>query len=258
MIRPVVFITGDIHHPPDLIKRLSYGELGIPEDYELRAGLEYVKVLHEYNVPCTLFITGKLVDTFSETVKSLISSYDNVEIGAHTYYAFRGLLYGYTLFIPVYRKLFGTPYGPKHLIHYDVLKTVKAFLKLGVRPIAWRTHGYEENDYLYSLLAKLGFKIISDCRSERFKVFKRNNILHVCINMPVDDNLPNMSPSERASWYEKYIKLLNIKVRQEKALVLQLHPVNMALDNFDFLLKIIKVLLKVNSLFHRLSFLIDL
>jgi hypothetical protein len=157
----------------------------------------------------------------------------------------------------MYRKLFGTPYGPKHLIHYDVLKTVKAFSKLGVKPIAWRTHGYEENDYIYYLLAELGFKIISDCRSERFKVFKRNNILHVCINMPVDDNLHNMSPSERASWYEKYIKLLNIKVRQERALVLQLHPVNMALDNFDFLLKIIKVLLKVDSLFYKLSFLIE-
>jgi hypothetical protein len=41
--------------------------------------------------------------------KTLIS-YDNVEVGVHTYYAFRGALYGYTLFISVYKKMFKTSY----------------------------------------------------------------------------------------------------------------------------------------------------
>jgi len=252
----MVFITGDVHHPPDFIKRLWYGELKLREDYEIKAGFEFVKILSEHEVPCTLFITGKLCDTFPETVNALLLN-DNVEIGANTYYAFRGPLYGYTLLIPVYRRIFGASYGPKLLIRHDVFKTTYAFRKLRVQTIAWRTHGYEGNDYLYSLLAKVGYKIASDCRSNTFKFFKRYGIFHVCINMPVDDLLPNMPPKERSRWYEKYLKLLNIKAKREKVLVLQLHPANMALDDFDFLLKVIKTLLKLNASFHKISFLVS-
>jgi len=249
----MVFITCDIHHPPDFIKRIMYGEFKLPEDYELKVSFEFVKVLSEYEVPCTLFITGKLVDAIPEAINALLSN-DNVEVGAHTYYAFRGPLYGYTSLIPIYNKMFGTCYGPRLLIRHDVFKTVYAFQKLTVKPIAWRTHGYKGNEYLYLLLAKLGFKILSDCRSNTFKLFWHYGMLHICINMPVDDDLLNKSPYERLRWYEKFLRLLDIKAKQEKALVLQLHPTNMALDNFDFLAKVIKVLLKSNARFHKLSF----
>jgi peptidoglycan/xylan/chitin deacetylase (PgdA/CDA1 family) len=248
----MVFITGDVHHLPDFVKRLWYGGLKLPEDYDLKAGFEFVKVLSEYEVPCTLFVTGKLLDAFPETIRALLSK--NIEVGAHTYYAFRGPLYGFTSLIPVYIRMFGTCYGPKLLIRHDVFKTVYAFRKIAVKPIAWRTHGYEGNKYLYSLLAKLGFKVVSECRSDKFRLFKCCGMFHVCINMPVDDDLPNKSPFERSRWYEKYLRLLDVKAKREKVLVLQLHPANMALDNFDFLSKVVKVLLKSNALFHKISF----
>ena len=253
LMKIMVFITGDVHHSPDFIKRLWYGELKLPEDHELRFVPEFINVLSEYEIPCTLFMTGRLYDTYPERINALLN--DNVEIGAHTYYAFRGPLYGYTLLVPIYERAFGTSYGPKFLIRHDVFKTVRAFQRLGIRPLAWRTHGYEGNEYLYALLAKLGFKIVSDCRSNTFRLFKRHGILHVCINMPVDDILPSLSASEKSRWYEKYLRLLNIKAKQERALVLQLHPANMALDDFDFLSKVIKMLLKLNVSFRKISFL---
>lgn len=99
------------------------------------------------------------------------------------------------------------------MIHYDVLKTIKAFQKLGIKPIAWRTHVYEGNEYLYYLLAKSGFKMVSDCRAETFKIFKEGDILNVCINMPVDDGLGNKPYVERSEWYERYLRLLDIKAK---------------------------------------------
>jgi peptidoglycan/xylan/chitin deacetylase (PgdA/CDA1 family) len=249
-MKTMVFITGDVHHL-DFTRRLRYGKLKVPENYELKASSEFIKVLSEYEVPCTLFITGKLLDSFPELSTLL---FKNVEIGGHTYYTFRGPLYGYTLLRPIYKKMFGTYYGPKLLIRHDVFKTMHAFQKLNLKPIAWRTHGYEGNEYLYSLLAKLGFKIVSDCRSDTFKLFKCCRILHVCINMPTDEDLPTKSLTERLRWYEKYLRLLSMKAIREKALVLQLHPANMALDNFYFLAKIIKLLLKSNARFHKISF----
>jgi len=60
-MKTMVFITGDIHHPPGFIKRIMYGEFKLLEDYELKASSGFVKVLSEYEVPCTLFVTGKLL-----------------------------------------------------------------------------------------------------------------------------------------------------------------------------------------------------
>jgi len=238
-LKRVAFITGDVHHPPDFIKRVYYKETKRVPDYELKAAREYAKILYEYEASCTLFMTGRLVDMFPEAVVA-IARMPNVEIGAHTYYAFRGPLYGYTLLIPLYKRVFGTSYGPRLLIKHDVLKVVYAFRKLKLDVKAWRTHGYEGDEYLYELLAKKRFRIVSDCKSDSFRMFSHHGLVHVCINMPVDDNIPKMSQHERTEWYRRYYKVLDVKAERGEPLVLQLHPANMALDNFDFLIGVVK------------------
>jgi peptidoglycan/xylan/chitin deacetylase (PgdA/CDA1 family) len=250
-LKRLVFITGDVHHPPDLIKRLYYKEIATRSDYELRAALEYAKIVSELNASCTLFVTGKALDMFPSIVKKIASL--NAEIGGHTYYAFRGPFYGYTLLIPLYTKIFGTPYGPKLLIRHDVYRTIHALRRVRVDARAWRTHGYHGNEYLYRLLAKLGFKIVSDCISNEFRIFKEHGLTHVCINMPVDDGLSRLSSNNRIEWYRNYIRVLKQKVMRGEPLVLQLHPVNMALDNFEFLLDVIKILSKEGYMFLNLS-----
>jgi hypothetical protein len=177
----------------------------------------------------------------------------NAEIGAHTYYAFIGPFYGYTLLIPLYTKIFGTPYGPKLLIRHDVYRTIHALRRVRVDARAWRTHGYHDNEYLYRKLAKLGFKIVSDCISNKFRIFKEHGLIHVCINMPVDDGLSRLSSNNRIEWYRNYIRVLKQKVMRGEPLVLQFHPVNMALDNFEFLLDVIKILSKEGYTFLNLS-----
>ena len=251
-LRKIVFLTGDVHHPPDLIKRVYYRETSIPPDYELKASLLYAKVLNEYGTSCTLFVTGKVLDMFPEIV-SEITELANVEIGAHTYYAFRGLSYGYTFLVPVYTKMFKTPYGPKLLIRHDVFRAIQAFKKLGLKVLSWRTHGYQGNEYLYRLLAKLSVKLVSDCRSNNLVYKTEYGIIHVCINMPVDDGISRLSWHERTKWYYKYLRILGLKAERGEPMVLQLHPINMMLDNFDFLLRVVETLKKMGYRFLKLS-----
>lgn len=238
----VAVITGDVHHPPDLIKQLYYGKR-VAVCCELHVAQYYLKILKEFGMSATLFATAMLVDKCSEIVLNLVKSYD-VELGMHGTYAFRGLLWGYTVLIPLYKRLFGSPYGPKILVRHDVFKAINIFKKVGVEARIWRTHGYQGNKYLYNLLARLGFKAVSDGWSKIFKIEKQGPLFHVYINMPVDDLLPHLSYDERRRWYLKYLKLLRNKIDHGEPLVLQLHPANMVLDGFEFFVEVLEVLKK--------------
>jgi len=251
-LKRLAFITGDVHHSPDFIKRIYYREVTVHPNCELKASLEYAKILSEFEVPCTLFITGKALDMSRNVVKRIVRL-GNVEIGTHTYYAFRGPFYGYTALIPLYTKIFGTPYGPKLLMRHDVLRAIHAFKRLGLEIKVWRTHGYHSNEYLYRLLARLGFKVVSDCKSDEFKIFQHYGLIHACINMPIDDNISRLSQHKRFEWYKRYHEILNIKTERGEPLVLQLHPANMVLDNFDFLMSIVKRLKIAGYKFFKLS-----
>jgi len=251
-MKKIAVITGDIHHLPDHIKRVFYGTLRFPADHELKAAYKYAKILYELSIPCTLFITGVLVNKFADRIKQLIAL-KNIEIGPHTYYAFRGPLYGYTTLISAYSKFFGCPYGPKIIIRHDVFRVIHAFRKLGIEPKVWRTHGYCGTTYLYKLLSKLGFKIVSDCISNTFKIFKYYTMVHICINMPTDEILSQLSQHERRIWYQKYMRRLKLKSENKEPLVLQLHPVNMILDNFEFFIDILRLLKRLGYNFMKLS-----
>lgn len=254
-LKRVAVITGDIHHPPDFVKQLYYRRR-VADCYEAHIAQYYLKILKDFDMCATLFATAILVNKCSEIVLNLIKNF-NVELGMHGTYAFRGLLWGYTTLITLYKKLFDSPYGPKILVRHDVFRAINIFKKVGIEARIWRTHGYQGNKYLYNLLARLGFRAVSDGRSKIFKIEKQGPLFHVYINMPVDDSLPHLSYDERKRWYSKYLKLLRSKIDHGEPLVLQLHPVNMALDGFEFFIEVLEILKKRGYEILKLTELIE-
>jgi len=59
---------------------------------EVEAAIEYAEVAAEYDVPVTLFVTGKAAEEEPERVKRL-AVMENVEIGGHNYWAFDTLIH---------------------------------------------------------------------------------------------------------------------------------------------------------------------
>ena len=59
---------------------------------EVEAAIEYAEIAAEYDVPVTLFVTGKAAVEEPERVERL-AAMGNVEIGGHNYWAFDTLIH---------------------------------------------------------------------------------------------------------------------------------------------------------------------
>jgi len=82
-----VCLTGDVHH-----MSLETRDQEYMDRTEVEAAIEYAEVAAEYDVPVTLFVTGKAAEEEPERVKRL-AVMENVEIGGHNYWAFDTLIH---------------------------------------------------------------------------------------------------------------------------------------------------------------------
>ena len=242
---PRVCITGDVHH-----------DLGFNVVPDIEAAKGYIKSIQKFNSKATLFVTGKCIDEnrhFWERIPP------EIELGAHTYSAWSPMIFRKKLVHWLYDKVFGTEYGPYLYQYYDIWRTVKSFEKINMKPVCWRTHGYASNEDTKKILAKFGFKIISDEIAEGVKIaIVKGNLISVPINAHNDDDIPKFFiEGEEGKMREEGEKvkhsIFNL-VEQNRDIVTQLHPICMKiLDNFETFETILKTLHDNNYSFCTLT-----
>jgi len=242
---PRVCITGDVHH-----------DLGFNIVLDIEAAREYIKIVQKFNSKATLFVTGLCIAKnrqFWETIPP------EIELGGHTYSAWSPKIFRKKIVHGFYEMVFGTEYGPYLYQYYDILRTVKSFEKINVRPVCWRTHAYAGNENTKKILPKFGFNIISDKIAEGEKiVIAKGNLISVPINTHNDDDIPKFfvegEKGEMKKEGEKVKNSIFNLIEQKWDIVAQLHPICMkVLDNFESFETILKTLRDNNYSFCTLT-----
>jgi len=169
-----VCITGDVHH-----MSLGTRDQEYLDRTELEAALEYADIAATYDVPVTLFVTGKAAVEEPDRVRRL-AAMDNVEIGGHNYWAFG------TPAHKAFRRLLGTWNGPRMFQSWEIQKTVNAFSELGVEITSWRDHAYRRDANTASLLSDQGMTHLSDAVGPDERVHHEAGVTIVPINTPPD------------------------------------------------------------------------
>lgn len=247
----MIYITGDVHNEDS-----RHWEQQIAGQ-DIDNAKKYLEILKKYKLSSTLFINGVCFDKEPEKIKELLKY--EVELGGHTYNSFgsMGTVKSY-----IYRRLWGCIYGPKFYQKKDIKKTKKAFEKLGIEMISWRTHSFGSNESTYKILKENGVRYVSDFLGKT-KPFEKE-VLHIPINIPVDVVTVAYGPwrpesrdpfasctkgrIEREEWMEIVKNRVEENEKKGVASVLLLHPTTMAvLDNMKTLENIAKFLSKYKS-----------
>ncbi|MFC7213388.1 polysaccharide deacetylase family protein [Saliphagus sp. GCM10025334] len=146
---------------------------------EVEAAIGYAEIAAAYDIPVTLFVTGKAAVEEPEMVQKL-ASMDNVEIGGHNYYAFDTLVH------KAWRGLTGSWNGPRQFQSWEIRKTIETFAQLGVKITTWRDHAYRHDANTASLLTKHGITHFSDTVGPDECVRKESGVTIVPVNTPPD------------------------------------------------------------------------
>lgn len=233
---------------------------------------EYCDILKSLGVHGTLFVTGKCVDTYPDVFKD-ISGVNGIELGGHTYYAFRPFpsvallgvvrignrschlvsLHHYILYL-----LFKSFYGPRLLQKWDIQRTMTAFRKIGVNIRSWRTHCYSGNATTFSILDEFGFIAVSDRRGDEFQIKRETgNLYQINVTGPPDGCIRPKNHemvSNNLKYKRDFWEFLQMQIKEEKSVVLQLHPVcQKMLDNFENFKKAVLALRNAGYEFLTLS-----
>jgi hypothetical protein len=238
---PIACITGDVHH--------YLGHHAVERD-EHRFAAEYVQLLTRHSMKVTLFVTGKCISQHRDFWHEL-STDGQIELGAHTYSAFKDPFYPPLAFfsralmnIPWFDRIKDSMISLWRLYYYlDVKKTVHAFESIGIKPKAWRTHSYKGRPELYQILEKIGFNVISDIREKRLIFVRNGKLLAIPITEPPDDDIASFYFKGKIEQMKREGEKLRVSVfesmRKKRNLVVQLHPLHMKLlDNFETLIAI--------------------
>lgn len=169
-----VCVTGDVHH-----MSLGTREQSYLDGTEAEAAIEYARIAAEYEVPVTLFVTGKAAIEEPDRVQRL-AAMDNVEIGGHNYWAFGTPLH------KAFKGLFGTWNGPRRFQSWEIRRTKQAFADLGIEITCWRDHAYRHDSNTASLLSEHGMTHLSDAVGPGERVHHEAGVTVVPINTPPD------------------------------------------------------------------------
>lgn len=151
----MICLTGDVHQEYDSKEQTYY------DGTEFEAAKSYINIAKSYDIDVTLFLTGKVAKDNEEGVMKF-SRDQHIEIGGHTWNAFRPLW--------LHRKLFdrivGSVYGPKWYQKRDIRRTINTLQRSTGGPIkSWRTHSYQSNDHTYEILSNTSIEYISDLKA---------------------------------------------------------------------------------------------
>jgi hypothetical protein len=236
-----VCITGDVHH-----MSLETRDQKYMESTEVAAAIEYAEIAAEYDLPVTLFLTGKAVSEEPNRVDRL-AAMDNVELGGHNYYAFG------TLAHKAFRGLFGTWNGPRWFQGWEIDKTIEAFANRGVDITAWRDHAYRHDDNTAEVLSERGITHFSDVVGPDESLRDESGLTVVPINTPPDHEhvyhafrTPDFVAEsdfegpfgddsyEVGEWAEKVLEAVKGRIDERQPATVLAHPACMNLaDGFD-------------------------
>jgi len=176
-----VCITGDVHHMSMETRDQEY-----MDRTEVQAAIEYADIAAEYDVPVTLFCTGKCAIEEPDRMDRL-ASMANVEVGGHNYWGFTTPVHS------AWRALgkltgdrIGSWNGPRPFQAYEIRKTLAALESVGARVTAWRDHAYRHDRHTLGLLADHGITHFSDPVEPGGNVREREGVTVVPINTPPD------------------------------------------------------------------------
>jgi hypothetical protein len=176
-----VCITGDVHHMSMATRDQEY-----LEGTEVEAAIEYAGIAADYDVPVTLFCTGKCVAEEPERMAQL-AAMDNVELGGHNYWAFTTPVHSaWRALEKVTGGRLGSWSGPRAFQAYEIRKTVSAFGDLGVDIRCWRDHAYRYDRHTPKLLLRYGITHFSDAVEPAGEIRKNGRLTTVPINTPPD------------------------------------------------------------------------
>ena len=250
----MIYITGDVHD--GIAGTYEYKKLG---KHEIGATKEYLRILRKYNLKSTLFMNGILLDKYPNEINGLMG--EDVEFGGHTYDNFgkMGIIKSY-----LNRKKFGCVYGSLKYQKKDIKKTKNAFKRLGLKMTSWRTHAFSSNEKTFSLLVMGGVEFVSDLLGKQEPFKDKNGIIHLPINVPVDQNTitygvlkpenrnPFASCTKGRIWAEEWFDIIKKRIilneKNKMDSILLIHPSTMAvLDNFELFGKIARFLSKYKT-----------
>lgn len=152
-----VCLTGDVHH-----MSLETRDQEYMDRTEVDVAIEYAEIAADYDVPVTLFVTGKAAVEEPDRVERL-AAMDNVEIGGHNYWAFDTPVHS------VWRALqkvtggrIGSWNGPRSFQKYEIQRTIDALSDCGADVTSWRNHAYRHDEHTAELLANANITHFSD------------------------------------------------------------------------------------------------
>lgn len=169
-----VCLTGDVHH-----MSLSTRDQEYLDGTEVEAAIEYARTAAEYDVPVTLFCTGRALVEEPGGIREL-AKMDSVELGGHNYWAFDTPIH------KVSRGLLGTWNGPRLFQAWEIRKSIDKFSELGIDIRSWRDHAYRHDENTPFLLAKAGITHFSDRVGPGRGVTRDDGLTVVPINTPPD------------------------------------------------------------------------
>lgn len=169
---------------------------------EAKIAEEFIRLAQDRDIKLTCFLTGKLVE--EEPTKSF-KSFDNLEIGGHTYNAFKP-----EIFHRISKKLIGSYCGPKWYQKRDIRKTVEIIRKrMGIGISSWRNHAYFSDRNTLLLLQECGIKILSDgtSKGQVLPILDKSGVYTFPINiLPDHEHLfhSDRTPETVKKWVKRY------------------------------------------------------
>ncbi len=206
----MICLTGDIHH---MSLRPRHAGLQSGEVSEVDCLSTYLAVAKKYRLKATVFVTGKAVLEEGEKLAGLIG--DEVEVGGHTYSAFRPrLLYG------VASRLLRLSNGPCFVQAWDIRRTVEVIReRLGISIVSWRNHAYRHDRNTDRLLHRNGIRYVSDEVRPGIPLAKRGHgsdrLAVVPINTTPDhENMVHAGRTDRPCTPDEWAKRVMGEVRR--------------------------------------------
>lgn len=274
----MICLTGDIHHSSLNTREKPY----IIPYIEAEVANKYMRIASKYSLKVTFFITGRTFWEEIEDVKKLLQ-YKNLEIGGHTFNAFKPLWLHRT-----FKLIRGSYWRSKRQQKLEIKQTVEIIKsKTGISIQSWRNHSYEYDRNTPRLLEKFSIKVWSDVvdRQCNHPYQVANNLVVLPLNIIGDhsylyhgyiteeyvkknatgwaqriiNQVKRCSPNSRyyqsSEWVDIVKKEVQEKIEVGGVAILNLHPACMyLLDNFSTFENLCKFFSNYESIWAKEAF----
>ena len=148
----MIYLTCDIHHAS-----LQTGNQKACDITELQVAQRFLKLLEEFDVKATFYISGKCFTEEWVDTRPLCE-HELVDFGGHNYSCLEPELWH-----RLWNKLINSYNGPRWYQRWDVNKTRSVIQEKTGRDISlWRNHMYMHGPYTEEVLGEAGILICSD------------------------------------------------------------------------------------------------